>query len=144
VIDYIILSEQRLIVERLRGHVSLTEVEEITERIWQDPAYDKSFSIIADIREADLGLDRQDIQALSDMILSSEDASQGTVAILSTKPVETAMSYLFSRRLATKNPVAVFSTWDAVGRFVSLSPSMLEFFADDQAYDALFETEQNL
>ena len=71
-IDYIILSEQRLIVERLRGHVSLTEVEEITERIWQDPAYDKSFSIIADIREADLGLDRQDIQALSDMILSSE------------------------------------------------------------------------
>ena len=122
----------------------MTGLEMVTERIWQDPAYDKSFSIIADIREADLGLDRQDIQALSDMILSSEDASQGTVAILSTKPVETAMSYLFSRRLATKNPVAVFSTWDAVGRFVSLSAPMLEVLAEGRAYDALFKTEQNL
>ena len=143
-IDYIILSEQRLIIERLRGHVSLTGLEMVTERIWQDPAYDKSFSIIVDMREAELGLDRQDVQALSDLILSSGDASHGAVAILSTKPVETAMSYLFSKRLATQNPVAVFSTWDAVGRFVSLSAPMLEVLAEDRAYDALFKTEQNL
>lgn len=143
-VDYTILSEQRLIIERLRGHVTRSGLEEVTERIWRDPAYDTSFDSIIDVREADLDMDLQDVKALSGLILASGDASQGTIAILTTKPVETALSYLFSRRLATQNPMAVFSTWDAVGRFLSVPASMLEVLVDAKAYDALFATGQSL
>ena len=135
---YRIFPERRLIFERLTGHVSTEGLMALTGDIWADEGYDKSFDIIVDVRDAVFGMRASSIEAFAELVLASENALEGRAAIISAKPVETALSYLFSRKLSEKSPMAVFSTWDAVVDFLGLPVSMLAELSDEKTYEALF------
>ena len=138
-IRYSILEEYELVIECMIGDVFVDNLVLASEQIWNDDDYDKKYDAIIDIRRAEVRMAHGDIGAFADLLLSSADTSTGKAAILSSKPTETALGYLFSKRIQEQVPIEVFSTWEAVGAFLRLPPSLMAILTDDQAYDALFD-----
>jgi hypothetical protein len=137
-LEYAILPCDRLILERLSGPISYQDIVSLTEKVWSDEKYDKSYDGIVDIRHASLDMTRANLELFARLILASESASEGRVAVISTKPVETALSYLLADRLTEGAALSVFSTWEAVVGHLGLPESVLAEFADERAYDAKF------
>ena len=48
---YVVIPEQRLIALKYFGELSLSEVTRSSELIWQNPCFDRHFSIITDLSE---------------------------------------------------------------------------------------------
>ena len=101
--------------------------------------YNKSYDGIVDIRHASLDMSRSNLESFARLILASESASEGRVAVISSKPVETALSYLLAEKLTGGAALSVFSTWEAVAGYLDLSGSVLAEFVDERAYDAMFD-----
>ncbi len=138
ILEYMIAPEKRLVFERLRGPVSPQDLITLMQQIWSDPSYDRSFNGIVDVRESILDLNPSSLESFAQLILASESASVGRFAIISSKPIETALSFLIAKKLNKGGSISVFSTWDAVVAYLGLPESMLAELEDQQAYDALF------
>lgn len=136
---YAIFPEKMLLVERMSGPVSYQDVVVLTKEVWGDGLYDKSYDGIIDIRQASIDMGHSGLESFVQLLLASESASEGRVAVISSKPVETALSYLLANKLTKGGSVSVFSTWGGVAAYLGLSESVLAEIADERAYDAMFD-----
>jgi len=127
--EYKIFPEQHLILERLWGRVTALELKQFTKEIWADEAYDKSYSGIIDLTEVEFDMKQGEIMAFIEFLFTSPDASEGRVAIVVSRPMETALSFLYQSKTAMKNDVAVFSTWESVQDFLHLPDTMVRQLA---------------
>lgn len=121
-----IFPAQRLVLVRLRGRVTAKDVQPFMVAIWADEAYDKSYDQIIDLTEAQVDMAWSDIADITALLFQSPQASDGRFAIIASKPLEVALSYLFQANMSLKNDIAVFSTWEAVRDFLDLPLSMME------------------
>ncbi|MGB3543438.1 hypothetical protein [Rubrivirga sp.] len=136
--DYAILPGTKLILERLSGPISYLDLVSLTEQVWNDELYDKSYSAIIDIRHASFDMGPSSLKSFARLILDSESASEGQVAVISSKLTETALSYLLAEKLTKGGVVSVFSTWEGVVAHLGLSEPVRIEIADERAYDAMF------
>ena len=135
-LGYAIFPDKGLIVEHLSGPASYQDLVTLTEKIWSDDKYDKSYSAIIDIRHASFDLNHSSIESFTQLILASESASEGRIAVLSSKPVETALSYFLAKKLSRGAAMSVFSTWGGAAAYLGVSESMLAEIVDERAHDA--------
>ncbi len=126
-------------MERLSGPISYLDLVSLTEEIWNDELYDKSYSGIIDIRHASIDMGHSSLMSFAQLILASESASEGQVAVISSKPVETALSYLLAKKLTKGGVISVFSTWEGVVAHLGLAESVRTQITDERAYDAMFD-----
>jgi hypothetical protein len=54
--DYAIFPAKRLILERLSGPISYQDLVSLTEKVWNDDLYDKSYNGIIDVRHASIDM----------------------------------------------------------------------------------------
>ena len=112
--------------------MSYQDIVSLIEEIWNDELYDTSYDGIIDIRHASVDMGRSNLESFAQLILASESASEGRVAIMSSKPVETALSYLLAKRLTKGGGISVFSTWGGVTGYLGLSESVLTELAGER------------
>jgi hypothetical protein len=124
--EYTIFPKDGLVLERFTGRVTLAELHELMDVLWADEAYQKTFDTIVDLTEAAFDLDRHDMASLTEFLGDAPDAGTGRVAILASKPLETALGFLFQSNIAMQREVAVFSTWASVREFLDLPASINE------------------
>ena len=131
-IEYKILSNIGIILGCVTGTMSYQDIVSLIEEIWNDELYDTSYDGIIDIRHASVDMGRSNLESFAQLILASESASEGRVAIMSSKPVETALSYLLAKRLTKGGGISVFSTWGGVTGYLGLSESVLTELAGER------------
>ncbi len=137
--EYAILPRKRLILERLSGPISYLDLVSLTEEIWNDELYDKSYNGIIDIRHASIDMGHSSLKSFAQLILASESANEGQVAVISSKTVETALMYLLADKLANRGTISVFSTWEGVFGHLGLAESVWTQIMDERTYDAMFD-----
>lgn len=124
-IKYTIYPEKSLVVERFMGRITAAEAQAAMKAIWADPAYEPSFDGIVDLTDATFAMSRSDMVNISELLLQSPRAGAGRLAIIASKPIETAFSFLFQSNTSLKRNVAVFSTWASVREFLNLPESLV-------------------
>ena len=134
-LDYSIFPDKELILERLSGPTSYQDLVSLTERVWNDSRYDRSYNAVVDIRHASLDLRHSSVESFTRLVLASESASGGKIAVLSSKPVETALSYFLAKKLAGGTAMSVFSTWGGVAAYLGLSEPVLAEITGEWADD---------
>lgn len=123
---YLIVPEERLIIESIEGDVTLEHLLELSPKIWSDPKYQRELSAVIDIRHATLKLSTSDMGRLTEFIINSGEGATGDLALVVREPMETAMSYMFEKQMMYNREVAVFSTVEGAYRFLERPASLHE------------------
>ncbi len=116
---FTILREQRLILCRFRGYVTLADVKEATEALWAAPGYDPSFNGIVNLEGVTTRAGLDELQALIGF-LRNRASSTGHWVVVFTEPKAATLGMLF--KVAWPGPfrIEVVSTWEAACRFLKV------------------------
>lgn len=123
-----IAPERRLIVARYIGQTTVEDMKDLADKIWAHPDYNQNFNGILDYRKAEMNASPDAISAIADYFLNASDASYGRAAVVTSRPLETALNILFADRMQRRNVLQVFTTWEASCEFLGLErlPDPLE------------------
>ena len=119
---HVVVPEQRLIVLRFTGEVSLGDVMRSSEVLWRDPGYDRTFHIISDLSAVSPRANPRDVVTLRDFYKRPE-ASIGRWAMIFSDPILTALGLLFRSAAAIDRRIGVFSTWEGACDFLNVEVS---------------------
>lgn len=88
--------------------------------ICSHPDYDQTFDGIMDCRRASFNLSPEDLEEMAQYFIGRKEALAGKAAILALAPMETVLSLIYARHLASKNFMRIFSIWEAACAFVEV------------------------
>lgn len=111
-------SERELIVARYIGPTTVQDMKDLAAAVWAHPDYNQNFNGILDYREATLDASPGAIGEIASYFLTASDASYGRAAIVTSRPLETALNFLFAQRMRSRNVLQVFTTWAAACEFI--------------------------
>lgn len=112
-----ILPEQRLILCRFRGQVTLADILRGVEALWADPAFNPEFNGIANLEGVTTRAGVEDLQALI-AFFEKRNASRGRWAVVFSEPKPTALGMIFKAAWPGPFNIEVVSTWEAACRFL--------------------------
>lgn len=99
--EYKILSDYKLIVQCIVGDVYLKDFVNLKHRLVNDVDYTAGYSMIVDIRYANLKLSELDVEKYVSFLASeSKVRGQGRSAILTSKPAQVALTTIFTQRVS--------------------------------------------
>lgn len=120
VFDYVILPEQRCVVSRFSGSVSPQDVMAGSEKIWSDPAYERSYHVLCDLTRVVIHGTPADVKPLVNFYRRPE-TSTGLWAAIFSMPNLTALGYLFRAALPVPGRFGIFSSWDGACDYLQIS-----------------------
>jgi hypothetical protein len=82
-VEFVILPEKHLIIERFFGDIDLEMIKRMTQVLWNQPNYSKDFNGLVDLREAEFILTPLDLIRLAQYFFSNRQTSTGFIVILS-------------------------------------------------------------
>ncbi len=94
-IEYRIDSEQRFITERCQGAIGLRDLRAFLEALFADPAYERHYDGLVDLRGALLELDYEEIRELLAFQRAHPRTSRGSWAFLAEKPLNFGVMRMF-------------------------------------------------
>lgn len=118
--EYEIHPEERLIVTRYTGKFTLADLKAMSQRLWADARYSRSYDGVVDLTDLSLGVARADLQAMIEFVRGNEQASEGRWAAIASSPFATACSLIWQRGLVQRHSFEVFSTVEAAGSFLGV------------------------
>ena len=127
---YRILPEHELIVEEVRGEVTITEIAQKAERLFAAPLYKNHYCGLADYRGAVSGMTKVELYALADLINQTNKFGEGKWAILADDPIVVALSQLFKQRVKNAENIEIFATVRAAAQFLRI-PEAMNYLADE-------------
>ena len=116
---FTILREQRLILLRFRGYVTLADIKLGAEQLWADPAYNPSFNGIVNLEGVTTRAGLDELQALIGF-LQRRNPSIGQWVAVFTEPKSTTLGLLFKAAWPGPFRLEVVSTWEAACRFLDV------------------------
>lgn len=93
--NYQVYPEQRFILQRLLGVVSMENLLKVKLEQDQDPSFDPDFSLLTDVREADVQFTPAEIQAYIQYLQAEFKGSKGRkIALVTSSPMAVAVGTL--------------------------------------------------
>jgi len=128
VFHYVIIREINCIALRFSGALSPSDVIAATKHLWDDPQYNRTYNIIADLRNCKTGAEVSDIGSLVRFLIDKPSLNRGAWAVVMEDPRMTALGMLFKSRSGFLNRFELFSSWESACRFldVDLEPSIFD------------------
>ncbi|ADE54320.1 hypothetical protein [Coraliomargarita akajimensis] len=127
---YRILPEYELIVEEVRGEVTIKELAQKTDNLFSDPAYNPMYCGLADYRGAVSRMTKVELYAFADLVNQTNKFGQAKWAVLADDPIVVALSHLFKQRINNAENVSIFSTATAGANFLG-KPELLDYVNDE-------------
>lgn len=127
---YRILPELQLIVEEIRGEVTVTELAKKAEALFADPLYHADYCGLADYRGAVSRMTKVELYAFADLVNQTNKFGAGKWAILADDPIVVALSQLFKQRVKNADKIEVFATARAAAQYLKI-PAALEYVSDE-------------
>ncbi|CAM3006037.1 hypothetical protein [Rariglobus hedericola] len=117
---YMIDSDRKVIFQAFEGRFSLTQIIACVRRLWNDPAYSKTYPGIVDISRMTPSAGLDDLNGLVDFLKSETQTSTSRWAVITSSPAATAGSMVYKRIMAGRHVFEVFSTWESACEFLQL------------------------
>jgi hypothetical protein len=112
--------ERGLVVDVIRGEVTVEELRDKFISLFSNPDYDDSMRGLCDLRQATSRMNRSDFEQLADELDSSGEFGKARWAILTEDPILTAFSQIFQRHVGEGGKIQVFSTLEAAEEFIGI------------------------
>lgn len=115
-----IYKRQRLVVETVRGEVTVEELRDKFLSLFRNPEYDDSMRGLCDLRKASSRMQRSDFEQLAEEVESTSCFGQTRWAILTDDPMLTAFAQIFQRRVGEDGNIQIFSTLEAAEDYIGV------------------------
>ena len=96
--SHLILPEQRLILVRFTGAVSLSDITRCVEELWSDALYDPTYNGIVNLDRATIRAGIEDVRSLISFLRNNR-ASSSIWAVVFSEPKATALAMVFWKSL---------------------------------------------
>ena len=129
---YLILPDEKLILEYYSGELKLSNILNIKTNICEDELYDPTYAIIENFREARLLFNRDDVQAYINFIKYHKLMyGERKTAFLTITPKETALATLLDvyKGDLPIEPIA-FSTKNSIFKFLSIKDDKINYIRE--------------
>lgn len=140
---YQIIPEKQFVVEKITGVVSFNALSKALQHIWSDSRYNGSYDGIVDLGEASLNMDQAEVYKLAGMLSDIDRGPGGKMVICVSKPIETALIFLFEEKMSTSMGVSIFSTLEGACKFLNVSPDIMNYLNSDDAIQLKFDEGNN-
>jgi len=127
---YRILAEHKLIIEEVRGEVTVAELAKKADALFSDPNYQNDFTGLADYRGAVSRMTKVELYAFADLINQTNKFGEARWAILADDPIVVALSQLFKQRVKHAENIEVFTTAQAASLYLD-NPAVLQYVSDE-------------
>jgi len=123
---YEIYPEKRVVLLRLTGRYTLSELTRLVQGICDDPSYRRDYKGLIDITNASADMTMDGFRSLIVFVKNYEKYSTARWAAVASTPFPTAYAMLYRAALEGRQHFEVFSTWEAACSFldVELAPDM--------------------
>ena len=116
---YAIHAEPSLVVARFAGSVNSADILRFFAQLDADPAYERSMNGLVDLREALPALEPEELKGLADDAVERK-LKRGRWALLVEQPRATALSMLYTKAVAARYRLKVFSTLDGLSEYLGI------------------------
>lgn len=114
-----IYPDKKLVVARFTGPIDYEDILNWLNEALQNESFSMEYDGIADLRKAVFKETRlEKVQFLASYIIEHR-FTKGKWAILASTPMETALSFLFSKYATLQQPIDIFSTVEVVATFLA-------------------------
>jgi hypothetical protein len=130
---HVIDTQRQFIFQVFSGAFSTAQIIACTQRLWNDPAYSKTYSGIADISLMTPSSGSGDLRAVINFLQSDHHTSEGRWAVITSSPLAAASSMVYKKAMAGRHVLEVFSTWECASGFLQLDlpqPPVAAFLTD--------------
>jgi hypothetical protein len=114
---YTIHADPPLVVARFAGNVSASDILAFFAQLDGDPAYERSMSGLVDLRDAQPALEPEELKGLADAAVERK-LKRGRWGLLVEQPRATALSMLYTKAVASRYHLKVFSTLDGLSDYL--------------------------
>ena len=125
-----IYPDRQLIVVRFSGPVGYDDMLQWMQEIREHESFSRTYDGLVDNREAIFHQTRpQKAQGLATYLIET-DFTRGKWALLVDKPMETALSMLYSAVASVQHPIQVFSTLEGANQYLDNKLTDIELLAE--------------
>ena len=115
-----IIKEFNLVVDFVRGEVTVESLSRKFSALFRNPEYDHSMRGLCDLRHAYPRMKREDFERWTRELGNQTGFGRNRWAIVTDDPLLTAFAELFARRVGSDHQIRVFSTVEAAEDFVEI------------------------
>jgi len=112
--------ERGLLVDVLSDEISLADVKALFRELQQSKHFKSVDRVISDISKAQFRIKISDVDEFIRVLNETDRVVDFRWAILSTKPLPTAFSYLVSLAPAFRNKLGIFSTIEGCIKYLNI------------------------
>lgn len=141
-VDFIILKEHRLIIERFHGHVNFSAIETASYAIWNHPDYDARYKGLVDIRGCSVSFDIKDVGRIATFFFKSAATSKGFMIILADSSQSIARSYVFNNRVSRFMNVHILSNFNSALRNLEITEDLYDKINSHEAHHVVLSHAQ--
>lgn len=113
-----IFPDKNLVVAQFTGQISDREILNWFDETLNHEAFCKEYDGIVDLREAVFKESRPEKARFLASYMIKKDFTKGKWAVLVSKPVATALLFVYRQDAAQKHPIEIFSTVEATADFL--------------------------
>lgn len=129
---YYIDKEQRIVIRRYQGDITLVNLEKSLEIVWADPDYDSSYHGIADFRDSKLLFSRDKLYQIIKKVAKSSNSLRGKIAILVSEPLSAAMAIIYGEEMKNMSDVEIFCYTIEATQFLNVKENIFECLNDKE------------
>lgn len=131
--NYKVYPEKQFILQQLLGVVNMENLIKVKHEQDKDPAFDFSFKLLTDVRQADVQFTRKEIQNYIEYLKSEFNESNGNrIALVTATPIAVAVGKMVqSKTPDLEHDLQVFSTIPAALNWLNIhitKDDLLDFF----------------
>lgn len=129
---YYIDKEQRIVIRRYQGDITLVNLEKSLEIVWADPDYDSSYHGITDFRDSKLLFSRDTLYQIIKKVAESPMSLRGKIALLVSEPLSAAMATIYGEEMKNMNDVEIFCYTIEATQFLNVKENIFECLNDKE------------
>lgn len=134
-VKFIILNEQRLIIERFTKHVNFSAIEAASYAIWSHPDYNPKYNGLVDLRGCTVAFDIKELGRVASFFFKSAATSKGFIVILADNNQAIARSYILNNRVSRFMKIHISSDFESAMKNLKINKEIYEHINSERAIE---------
>lgn len=142
-LHYLFLPEKKVMIKKMSGLITYSNLKESILYTWKLPGYDNQMNALLDYRDAEILLNPAELSAINKMMVEEKDSISSKIALLVTKPFETALAMIFEAKISSRQETNIFGDLDSVLNYLDISLEDFNLIYSDKAGTAIFDNQKH-
>ncbi len=132
-VEFIVSSEKKLVIERFHNKVSLDLLVNASHAIWNHLDYDIYLKGLADIRGCKIEIGIKDIPQLTAFFFNNAKTAKGFMVILADSQQGIAKSFIFKSKMSKLMNIHITSSLEDAFRNLGIDESVYDLINSEKA-----------